>query len=320
MQQSMLAESHQGFYNRLTKVHKHLGKLASKRGITCYRLYDKDMPEHPVIIDVYEDHAVLYEYKSKHKLSDEQYEFWLQHCALATAQVLDISLENVHVKMRKRIIEREQQYQKNETDAQYFIVQEDGLSFYTNYDTYLDTGLFIDHRLTRQMVRKQADGKRVLNLFCYTGSFSVYAAAGAAKEVWSLDLSNTYIDWAKRNALLNNCEHQCAMKFMKCDVLQALHTLPHDYFDIIVSDPPTFSNSKMMKNHWDVQEHHGEHLRMLKTLLRHKGIVYFSNNHRDFMLDHSLHADFEIADITKQTTDFDFVGKLKRPCFLLQKP
>jgi 23S rRNA (cytosine1962-C5)-methyltransferase len=311
----ILNHKFEGFYNRLQKVFKLRSKLAHKKGITCYRLYDRDMPEHPVIIDVYEQHAVMYEYKSKHKLTDEEYDAWWQQIVDIVADVLQFPKENVHLKMRKRIIEREEQYQKQETSAQTFIVHEGGLNFETNYENYLDTGLFLDHRITRGMVQEQCAGKKVLNLFCYTGSFSIYAAAGKAKEVWSADLSNTYIDWGKRNEALNKNKIDVPIKWMKCDVLQELNYLPLDYYDIIISDPPTFSNSKMMKAHWDVVAHHVEHLTKLKSLLKSDGIIYFSNNAQGFELDAAVSNLFTIKDITKATTDFDFEGKLQRKCY-----
>jgi 23S rRNA (cytosine1962-C5)-methyltransferase len=309
--------AHLGLYNRLVKVYKHRKKIAAKRGVSCFRVYDRDMPEHPVIVDLYADHAVLYEYKSKHKLTDQQYDQWLQDAKLCVSAALQIPLDKVHLKMRRRIIEREQQYQREASSDQFYTVDEAGLKFLTNYDDYLDTGLFIDHRITRSLVRDQSKGARVLNLFCYTGSFSIYASAGGAAEVWSLDLSNTYIEWGRRNDKLNDSGKHCAMKWIKCDVLQALADLPQNYFDIIVSDPPTFSNSKMMKNHWDVQAQHSDHLLQLRKLLTATGQIFFSNNATSFELNTDLHHYFKVKDITKQTTDFDFVDKLHRSCFLL---
>jgi 23S rRNA (cytosine1962-C5)-methyltransferase len=307
----------EGFYNRLQKVLKIRSKLAAKRNISCYRLYDRDMPEHPVIIDVYGNHAVIYEYKSKHKLSEELYQEWCAQIVQIVSEVLQYDKENVHLKMRKRIIEREQQYQKENKKAETFIVEEAGLQFETNYENYLDTGLFLDHRITRQMVKDQCAGKKVLNLFCYTGSFSIYAATGKAKEVWSADLSNTYIEWGRRNEQLNKHLIEVPIKWMKCDVLQELKYLPENYYDIIISDPPTFSNSKMMKEHWDVVAHHVEHLTILKSLLKPDGVIYFSNNAQGFELDEQVSNLFTVKDITKATTDFDFEGKLQRKCYHL---
>ncbi|MFM2193252.1 MAG: hypothetical protein RLZZ118_2209, partial [Bacteroidota bacterium] len=171
----------------------------------------------------------------------------------------------------------------------------------------------------RKMVQMQTAGQKVLNLFCYTGSFSIYAAAGGAKEVWSLDLSNTYIDWGKKNDEVNQSSKTATMIWKKCDVLQEIDELPLDYFDTIILDPPTFSNSKMMKSYWDVQEHHGKLIEVLSQSLVTGGKIYFSTNATKFEIDQYLAEIFSIKDITAQTTDFDFKGKLKRACFLLLK-
>jgi 23S rRNA (cytosine1962-C5)-methyltransferase len=308
-----------GFYNRLNKVFKQLNKIATKQNISCYRLYDKDMPEHPLIIDMYDGHVVVYEYESKHKLSEDEYILWHDTCIAIIEDVLQIKSENIHCKTRRRKKNRDDQYQKIEEKKEYEIVQENGLKFYTNYHDFLDTGLFLDHRITRKMVQEISKDKNVLNLFCYTGSFSIYAAAGGAREVWSLDLSNTYIDWGKRNDDLNKSSDHTKMNWQKCDVLQEIKNLPLNYFDIIILDPPTFSNSKMMKTFWDVQLHHVDLLKDLYNNLKKDGIVYFSNNATKFVLDKSLESDWIIKDITNATTDFDFKGKLQRVCFKMQK-
>jgi 23S rRNA (cytosine1962-C5)-methyltransferase len=303
----------------LLKVYKQLNKIASKRGVTCYRLYNKDMPEHPLIIDVYGKHIVVYEYESKHKLTDEQYEEWFDNLVLIIKEILNVADENLHLKMRRRKRNREDQYQKLKDTKAFETVEEGGHSFLVNFNDFLDTGLFLDHRITRKMVQESASNKKVLNLFCYTGSFSIYAAQGGAAEVCSIDMSNTYIDWGKQNDALNSCAHLCKMEWIKADVLQEIKKLPSNYFDIIILDPPTFSNSKSMLDYWDVQEHHASLLMDLHALLSANGIIYFSNNYRGFVLNNLLENYFQVKDITRQTTDFDFEGKLERPCFLLTK-
>lgn len=319
MSTTIYPEKFIGFYNRLLKVHKQLSKIATKRNITCYRLYDKDMPEHPLIIDVYDKNVVVYEYESKHKLSDEAYNEWHDTCIDIIKVTLQIDEAQLHCKTRRRKKDRESQYQKIDEKNEFEIVNENNLKFYTNYHDFLDTGLFLDHRITRKMIQDMSANKKVLNLFCYTGSFSIYAAAGGASELWSLDLSNTYIEWGKRNDALNNSTANTKMYWNKCDVLQEIAKLPANYFDIIILDPPTFSNSKMMKTHWDVQLHHVQLLTDIYKIVAENGLVVFSNNAKHFELSHEVALKWEVKDITKQTTDFDFQGKLNRVCYKLNK-
>ncbi|MEY4661214.1 MAG: hypothetical protein RLZZ42_1166, partial [Bacteroidota bacterium] len=179
------------FDNRLKKVKRILGKQARLQGISCYRLYDRDLPEFPLIIDVYGEEVLVTEYRSHHKLTDEEYEQWLTDSLETIQHVLEKSPEQLHLKERKRKENRRDQYEKTADKKQFFEVEEGGLSFEVNLTDYLDTGLFIDHRITREMVRRQSAGKIVLNIFCYTGAFSVYAAHGGAEAVVSVDLSNT---------------------------------------------------------------------------------------------------------------------------------
>jgi 23S rRNA (cytosine1962-C5)-methyltransferase len=275
------------FDNRLTKVYKHLSKLAKRQQISCYRLYDKDLPEFPLIIELYADKVYLAEYKANHSLTEEAYEQWLKDSIEVISKVVQVPITSIFLKQRKRILDRTEQYQKLNTIKEYFTVQENGLSFKINLTDYLDTGLFLDHRITRKMVMDTCANKRVLNLFCYTGSFSVYAAAGKASEVWSIDLSNTYIDWTKENMALNRFEECSKYRFIKADVLQYIDQLPNTHFDIIILDPPTFSNSKMMKSIFDVQRDHVGLINLLLQKLTVTGLIYFSNNFTQFQLDNS---------------------------------
>jgi 23S rRNA (cytosine1962-C5)-methyltransferase len=316
----ILNHKFQGLYNRLQKQYKLLKKQADEKGITCFRLYDKDMPEHPLIIDVYENNFVVYEYESRHQLTDDQYELWQETCIAILLEVTQSKDEHIFLKTRRRKKDRNSQYQKLNETKQFEIVTEGGLQFYTNYNDFLDTGLFLDHRPTRQMVQLNSQNKKVLNLFCYTGSFSFYAAAGGAKEVWSIDMSNTYIDWCKNNATLN--KNKCAntnFKWIKADVLQYIKDLPKHFFDIVILDPPTFSNSKSMQSHWDVQQQHYNLITELGMNMTANGIIYFSTNATKFILDEQLNEHWLVKDITAATTDFDFVNKLRRFCFTLTK-
>jgi 23S rRNA (cytosine1962-C5)-methyltransferase len=199
-----------------------------------------------------------------------------------------------------------------------FEVQESGLKFIVNLNDYLDTGLFLDHRITRQMVKEETKEKRVLNLFCYTGSFSIYAIAGGASEVLSVDLSKTYLSWGERNRILNFPEYT-KHQIIHADVLQYLKNLPAESFDVVIMDPPTFSNSKRMENILDIQHDHVSLINDVLRVLTKPGKLYFSTNYSKFVLDKERITSSAVRDITKATTPFDFIGKLKRQCFLISK-
>lgn len=307
------------FENRLRKVYKHISKLARKQDIACYRFYDHDLPEFPFAIEVYKDVVHAAEYKRKHGMEDEEHDAWLQACKETIAKVLEMSVDNIFMKVRQRKAGRQGQYEKFGEEKIERIVPEGGLNFIINLTDYLDTGLFLDHRITRNMVREESNGKRVLNLFCYTGSFSVYAAHGGAASVTSVDLSKTYINWAKRNMQYNKLYNEDKHEFVNADVMEIIKELPADTFDIIVCDPPTFSNSKRMDETFDVQRDHVSLIKQLLKSCRDGGKIYFSNNYRNFVLDKDSIPTPYIKDITAATTPFDFQGKLHRCCFLIEK-
>lgn len=305
------------FRNRLTKVYRHLGKQAKRQQVSCYRVYDHDLPEFPFCIEIYEDKLYVAEYRRRHGLSDDEHEQWLEQSMAVITEVLLISPENIYLKLRQRKPGRLGQYQKVNEDRQEFIVHESGLKFIINLSDYLDTGLFLDHRITRQMVKEQSTDKKVLNLFAYTGSFSVYAAAGGASEVVTVDLSRTYLNWAERNLELNGFTGTSAYPMVHADVKQYLQAANPGYFDLIVMDPPTFSNSKRMDDFLEIQRDHVEMINNCMHALKPGGILYFSTNFRKFELDHdSIHAS-QIKDITRQTTPFDFEGRLGRYCYAI---
>jgi Predicted SAM-dependent methyltransferases len=308
-------EKYEMFRNRLTKVYKHVGKLARQQGITCYRIYDHDLPEFPFCIEIYEDKIYVAEYKRRHEMGEEQHEQWLEESLVIISEVLGISTDNMFLRQRQRKPGRLGQYQKIGSEQVSFVVNEAGLKFKVNLSDYLDTGLFLDHRITRGMVKKEAPGKRVLNLFCYTGSFSVYAASGGAASVTSVDLSKTYLQWAEENMRLNNLEGT----FIHADVKQFLPTLPPQSFDLVIMDPPTFSNSKRMKDFLDIQRDHVDLLNQALHAVTDNGVVYFSTNFRKFVLEKEKIKAREIKDITRATTPFDFEGKLFRWCYRLVK-
>jgi 23S rRNA (cytosine1962-C5)-methyltransferase len=249
-------------------------------------------------------------------LTPEEYEIWLDSSVEVIKKVLEKTEDELYLKERKRKESRADQYQKTDDQKEFFEVSEGGLKFYINLNDYLDTGLFIDHRITRDMVRKEAAGKKVLNLFCYTGSFSVYAAAGGASEVMSVDLSNTYLAWAERNMELNGFLGD-QYYFERADVLQYLEEIPPASYDIIVLDPPTFNNSKSMSEVYDIQQMHVDLINDCITKLTPNGVLYFSTNARRFHMEESL-INGTIKDITSATTPFDFKGKLLRWCYKIQ--
>ena len=305
------------FSNRLEKQYRHIGKQARKQGIGCFRVYDHDLPEFPFMIEVYEDKLYVAEYKRRHHLSEEEHEVWMLGCRKIMGEIMGIADENIFVKTRQRKEGRLGQYQKLDAAKNEFIVRENGLKFIINLSDYLDTGLFLDHRTTRQMVRELSDGKKILNLFCYTGSFSVYAAAGNASDVVSVDLSKTYLDWADRNMKINfpDFKHEV----IHADVMQYLKQLTPGSFDLIILDPPTFSNSKRMEDFLDIQRDHVQLINDCMDLLSINGILFFSTNFTKFRLEEEKIKASEIKDITKRTTPFDFAGKLKRQCFRITR-
>lgn len=302
------------FRNRLEKVYRHLSKQAKRQGISCYRIYDHDLPEFPFIIEIYEDKIYVSEYKRKHALSDEEHEEWLEQCRKIISDILQVSEEAIFFRIRQRKEGRQGQYQKVDEAKSEFVVYENGLKFIVNLSDYLDTGLFLDHRITRQMVKELSNKKRVLNLFCYTGSFSVYAAAGNASKVVSVDLSKTYLNWAERN-MQSNFPGFKNYEIVHADVMAYLKTLAANSFDLIVMDPPTFSNSKRMEDFLDIQKDHVELINDCMRILSEHGMVFFSTNYTKFQLEKEKIKASEIKDITKQTTPFDFAGKLKRQCY-----
>lgn len=307
------------FRNRLTKVFRHRSKQAKRMQVACYRVYDHDLPEFPFCIELYEDKLYLAEYLRRHGMEDEQHEEWLKGCLQIIHDVMDIPVSKMYVRQRKRQSHREGQYEKIDEKKEFFTVMESGLKFQVNLADYLDTGLFLDHRTTRQMVRDGCNDKRVLNLFCYTGSFSVYAAAGGAASVTSVDLSKTYLNWAEDNFVINRLKNPAKYHFLHADVKQFLKTLRAGSYDLVVMDPPTFSNSKRMKDILDIQRDHVELINDVMAALAPGGLLYFSTNFTRFELDEpAIHAS-AIKDITKATTPFDFEGKLKRWCFRIEK-
>ncbi|MFM7721139.1 MAG: class I SAM-dependent methyltransferase, partial [Sediminibacterium sp.] len=255
----MTPEKFQMFENRLLKNYKHRLKQAKRLNVTCWRLYDHDLPEFPICIEFYEDFIYIAEYNRRHALTDEEHEIWLNETKKIIADMTGVSIEKMYVKLRKRMSHREGQYEKEVVmESKIITVREKGLQFLVNLTDYLDTGLFLDHRVTRQMVQAEAKDTHFLNLFSYTSSFSVYAAKAGAKSVTSVDLSKTYLSWSEENFKINQIAPSYSYQFIHADVKQYLKTLPVNFYDLVVMDPPTFSNSKRMKDILDIQRDHVE--------------------------------------------------------------
>jgi 23S rRNA (cytosine1962-C5)-methyltransferase len=303
------------FRNRLAKMWRHVSKLAKRQGVSCYRVYDHDLPEFPFCIELYEDKVYLAEYQRRHGMSEEDHAAWLESCVPVISGVLAVPDERIYFRERRRKAGRLDQYEKLASDQEFFAVREAGLSFRVNLTDYLDTGLFLDHRITREMVRQESAGRRVLNLFCYTGSFSVYAAAGGAVALDSVDLSKTYLAWAEANMALNGFLRGDSQQFIHADVKQWLDEAPEGYYDLVVMDPPTFSNSKRMKDFLDIQRDHAELINQTLRAMKVGGVLYFSTNYRKFVLEKDKIEAASVKDITNATTPFDFTGKLFRMCF-----
>jgi 23S rRNA G2069 N7-methylase RlmK/C1962 C5-methylase RlmI len=232
-------------------------------------------------------------------------------------KVLELPAERIFTKQRKPQKGKEQ-YEKVDTRQHERIVQEGGLKFIVNLSDYLDTGLFLDHRPNRELVRTQAKDKRVLNLFAYTGSFTVYAAAAGAASTLTIDLSNTYLDWAQRNLELNGLEGP-QHRFLRADVLQWLEQPVRETYDIIILDPPTFSNSKAMLDVLDVQRDHPGMIRACARRLGPGGVLYFSTNFRKFKMEVEELEGFEVKDITAQSIPNDFRNSRIHYCWAITR-
>lgn len=330
------------FANRLEKQYKHLRKWARRTGVSCYRLYDKDIPEIPLAVDLYQEsgtenrflHIALYE--RPYEKSDEAEEVWMSAMQEAAADVMEIPKGNVFTKIRKRQRGEDSQYERVSNAGGRIVVDEGGSRFLVNLSDYLDTGIFLDHRPARAMVRAEAAGKRVLNLFSYTGAFSVHAAAGGAANVTSVDLSKTYLTWAADNLALNGFKTSAPKAGHASSAETALFGRPDERYpcvhsdvkaflsaarragkawDLIVCDPPTFSNSKRAAETLDINRDWEELVRNCLAVLAPGGSLYFSTNSRSLKFDPSgiggaaARPDTAIADLTDASIPEDFRNK-----------
>ncbi|MBA1189418.1 bifunctional 23S rRNA (guanine(2069)-N(7))-methyltransferase RlmK/23S rRNA (guanine(2445)-N(2))-methyltransferase RlmL [Pseudomonas entomophila] len=305
-----LSEGAQMFANRLQKNLKQLGKWARREQIECYRLYDADMPEYAVAVDLYKDWVHVQEYAAPRSIDPEKAQARLLDVLAAIPRALGVSQERVVLKRRERQ-SGTRQYERQATQGQFLEVAEGGVKLLVNLTDYLDTGLFLDHRPMRMRIQREAAGKRFLNLFCYTATATAHAAKGGARTTTSVDLSKTYLDWARRNLSLNGFSDKHRLE--QGDVMAWLQNA-RDTFDLIFIDPPTFSNSKRMEGVFDIQRDHVELLDLAMARLAPEGVLYFSNNFRRFELDANLAERYVVEEISGQTLDPDFArnGKIHR--------
>jgi 23S rRNA (guanine2445-N2)-methyltransferase / 23S rRNA (guanine2069-N7)-methyltransferase len=312
----------QMFANRLRKNLQRLDPWAQREQIDCFRVYDADMPEYAFAIDLYGRegrHVYVQEYAPPKSVDQEGARERRREALAVLPEVLQVPLAQVHSRVRKPQKGAEQ-YEKRESAAERHAVQEGGLKFWVNFRDYLDTGLFLDHRIMRSMLRDWAKDADFLNLFCYTGSASVYAAAGGARSTTGVDLSNTYLDWAHENLLLNGFKGE-AHSLYRADCLAWLEEqeLQGPRFDLIFLDPPTFSNSKRMEGVLDVQRDHVGMIRRSLKLLRPGGRLVFSTNYTRFKLDAAALADLAIEDISVATIPMDFQRHARiHQCYVLR--
>ncbi|MEO8136916.1 MAG: class I SAM-dependent methyltransferase [Betaproteobacteria bacterium] len=303
------------FRNRLSKNVRHWAKWAHRQGIAGYRLYDRDIPQFPLAIDRYDQHLHLQEYDTSWRQTGSEHDLWLGAVAESVSTVCAVPRERIHVKRRERQRGSDQYTRLNEVNVE-FPLAEGGLRFLVNLDSYLDCGLFLDHRKTRGLVRELAAGRCILNLFCYTGSFTVYAAAGGARSSESVDLSNTYLDWAGRNFQLNGLD-MSSHTFVRADVFTYLREARRagKAFDLIVLDPPSFSNSKRMADVLDIQRDHSTLIEDCMQLLSQQGELIFSTNRRGFCLDADVAERFAIRDIGSWSVPEDFRAHAVHACW-----
>ena len=316
------------FANRLRKNLAHWRKWARRRGITCFRLYDRDIPQFPFAIDWYETaaprtetHLHVQEIDTGWKMEDAQYTAWLVGVCDSICEVCTVSAEQLHLKRRERQRGTSQYEKHADAPAESHVVLEAGHRFEVNFDTYLDTGLFLDHRPLRAMVAdniatraRNHRGTRLLNLFAYTGSFTVHAAKAGASRSTTVDLSNTYQAWTARNFALNGIDGN-AHTLERADVFTWLVQARKngERYDVIVLDPPSFSNSKKMVDVLDVQRDHVKLVTQCCELLNPDGELYFSTNLRTFEIDPKLTARFALREITAKSVPEDFRRPNRRP-------
>lgn len=319
-----LEPAYEQLANRFARVHRHLRKWAKRTDVTCYRIYEKDIADQPLIVDWYDGDAVVWAFPRTRNETPQQEDAWLASVQAAVRTGLQLPPERVWLKRRAQQKNRQEgdgQYERVATRAAVKPVREQGLQFEVNLSDYVDTGLFLDHRPTRARVRAEAAGKSVLNLFAYTGAFTVYARAGGATRTVTVDLSNTYLAWARRNLALNGLADAAPHRIERADCIQWLSQAAQgpERFDLIVCDPPTFSNSTTMPDDFSVGRDHPPLLARCAALLAPGGTLYFSTNFRGFELRGGTDG-LAVEEISAQSVPEDFRNRRIHRCWRMTKP
>ncbi|WP_150464292.1 bifunctional 23S rRNA (guanine(2069)-N(7))-methyltransferase RlmK/23S rRNA (guanine(2445)-N(2))-methyltransferase RlmL [Francisella sp. XLW-1] len=298
------SDEHVDFSNKLKKNLKNLKPWLKQSGVECYRLYDADIPTFAVAVDIYGEHVFLQEYRADATIDQNMAKQRFYQAIYQIHKTLDIQYENIHTRVRQRQKGKEQ-YQKNNDKNNFHVINEFDAKFYVNFDDYLDTGVFLDHRKIRQLVAKASKNKTLLNLFSYTCTASVHAALKGVKTT-SVDMSNTYLEWGKNNFELNNLDIK-KHNFIQADCISWLKS-NSEKFDVIFLDPPTFSNSKRMDDILDIQRDHELLINLAMDSLKKDGVLYFSNNYRRFKMSSEIIAKFDCENIDKKCLSRDFLS------------
>ncbi len=307
------------FANRLLKNIKHLSKWVRKDNISCYRVYDADIPQYAIAVDIYENWVHVQEYEPPRTVDTVQAFVRLNDAVDAISAILQTDKSRIILKTRKKQSGAEQ-YTRHDETYDTLIANEYGLKFRVNLKDYLDTGLFLDHRLTRKLISRIAKNRSFLNLFAYTGTATVYAAAGGAISSTTVDMSNTYLAWAQDNLELNNFSGK-QHEFIREDCIKWLSDAKNEgrRYQLIFLDPPTFSNSKRMDHTLDIKRDHVELINQAMELLDDGGVLIFSCNAHGFKLDQKQLEEYSIRDITRMTTSEDFRRKPAHVCWCLAR-
>ena len=302
--------------NRIAKNRRRLLPWLEQENISCYRIYDRDIPEIPLAVDWYEGRLLVADFSNREetgKMRRARLKMITEHLSRG----LGISAGDIFVRFHSRE-KGGTQYLGHGQRCKRVRVKEGGLDFLVNLEDYLDTGLFLDHRKTRQLVRNEAHGKRFLNLFAYTGAFSVYAAAGGAATTTTVDLSNTYLDWAKENMRLNGFTGQ-NHAFIRDDILGSLEKgMVSGTYDLVVVDPPTVSKGKAMARDFNIQRDHPLVLNRLSRHVAPRGVIYFSTNFKRFTLATNDLLCEKVTEITNEIISRDFSARRGLRCWRIQ--
>lgn len=303
---------------RVLKNDRRLAPWRRREAVSCYRVYDCDIPEIPLAVDRYEDHLHVAQYATAHKAHTEA-PGWLEAMVAGAASALGVPAERVHVKRRERQ-RGGTQYERLGARGARVPVQEGACRLLVNLDDYLDTGLFLDHRPLRLRVAAESKGARLLNLFCYTGAFTVHAAMGGAISSTSVDLSGTYLDWARDNLALNGLDQPRHVR-VRSDVRVFLDEAVRrgERYDLVVLDPPTFSRSKRQETDFDLQRDQGGLLMAVERIVAPRGVVWFSTNNRRFRLDREGLDRFDVEDVTEWSVPPDFRDRRIHQCWRLAR-